>query len=756
MRPLCDALGDAGRPPTSERKPDAVSYSEHDQAVLSAPADGSQMRAMVARAKQFLDQGSDAAAIELFRGVIEAGYNGADARVQLAEALSSRGGTEEAATLASAVADDPIWGARARRLLTLLNGASERAPQPTSTAPAQPPESNDAADAPRSTASIPDLGKLTVTPTKDLPGDMTRTRTLTRELHEIDRDIERGRFESALDLTLHALSLAPDELGLYLRHAELLLLTGRPRDALRLSLVIQRLADLRDDRTLEVALRRVLLHAEPTRERLRNLVDLLLEQHQAEYLTEYVPVAISDLATAEDHEASYLLAKAWHEAQAGEAQATFAYVLAALGNERVEEVNSTELSGDDLWLRASRLALAAMSGDAAQWGITASMVRDAVAGKIEHTAMTRMLSEIAEALPQCAIIDLHRAIAALWFGEYVEVLRRLRGYRAQEPLSDFVAAVCLARAATALDDEATSLDALCRAYDLIEQTDEADRSAVADIFDPPATPLALGRKLAELLDRHGDAAKAGALYQRLLALNPNDADLTRHHAEALARGGQRVQALERLDALLTQQEAAGARAAALATLQSMVQIAPGNASLRRRLSDGYIQRGQITEAVAELFILAQLLERKNLVGEATTQLQRAAEIATLTGEWAKVNHIYKYMTRLQPDDIGLRHAAAATYIQHGRIDQAVEQLQEVVRIAVVAEDPDEAIAALHQIIALMPRDTDSYHKLGELLASIGEFGQAERVYRRLAGLLPDDPAVKAKQSALAALARGTV
>ncbi|MEX2314787.1 MAG: tetratricopeptide repeat protein, partial [Thermomicrobiales bacterium] len=94
------------------------------------------------------------------------------------------------------------------------------------------------------------------------------------------------------------------------------------------------------------------------------------------------------------------------------------------------------------------------------------------------------------------------------------------------------------------------------------------------------------------------------------------------------------------------------------------------------------------------------------------------------------------------------------FIMTGAVDKATEQLREIVRIAIVALDPDEAVAALHQIIGLAPAEASAYHKLGEVLTSLGEYAQAERVYRRLAAFTPDDPVLAAKQSALSALAEG--
>jgi tetratricopeptide (TPR) repeat protein len=105
-----------------------------------------------------------------------------------------------------------------------------------------------------------------------------------------------------------------------------------------------------------------------------------------------------------------------------------------------------------------------------------------------------------------------------------------------------------------------------------------------------------------------------------------------------------------------------------------------------------------------------------------------------------------------PDNVAVRHAAVAFYIMKGEVDRATQQLREIVRIALGADDPDEAVAALHQIIGLAPTDASAYHQLGEVLTSLGEYAQAERVYRRLAAFTPDDPVLVAKQSALAALA----
>ena len=63
----------------------------------------------------------------------------------------------------------------------------------------------------------------------------------------------------------------------------------------------------------------------------------------------------------------------------------------------------------------------------------------------------------------------------------------------------------------------------------------------------------------------------------------------------------------------------------------------------------------------------------------------------------------------------------------------------------------EAIAALHQVIGLTPDDMTAYYQLGEALSSMGEYLQAEKVYRRIVLMNPDDAVAQAKATAMAAL-----
>ena len=75
----------------------------------------------------------------------------------------------------------------------------------------------------------------------------------------------------------------------------------------------------------------------------------------------------------------------------------------------------------------------------------------------------------------------------------------------------------------------------------------------------------------------------------------------------------------------------------------------------------------------------------------------------------------------------------------------------VVDISLRQERTHEAIAALHQVIGLTPDDMSASYQLGELLASIGEYLQAEKVYRRVVSMNPGDAVAQAKVAAMASL-----
>jgi tetratricopeptide (TPR) repeat protein len=235
----------------------------------------------------------------------------------------------------------------------------------------------------------------------------------------------------------------------------------------------------------------------------------------------------------------------------------------------------------------------------------------------------------------------------------------------------------------------------------------------------------------------------------------------RHHgplcerlADAYFRSGQLGSALTVLDELAVHYRSSGQLEAMAGVLRQMSQLAPNNIKVKSRLIDAYLQRGFVAEARAELIQRADLEERTGLIKDCIASLQRAADLSWTIGQAGETFSLYNRMIALAPDDIGNRTALVNLYLQMGQLTEAAEHQRAVADIALRGDRQHEAIAALHQVIGLTPEDTTAYYQLGDLLSTMGEYRQAERVYRRLLLLNPDDAIAQAKATAMQALKEG--
>ncbi|HET7055525.1 MAG TPA: tetratricopeptide repeat protein, partial [Thermomicrobiales bacterium] len=163
------------------------------------------------------------------------------------------------------------------------------------------------------------------------------------------------------------------------------------------------------------------------------------------------------------------------------------------------------------------------------------------------------------------------------------------------------------------------------------------------------------------------------------------------------------------------------------------------------------QRGFVAEARAELIQRADLEERAGKAKEAIISLQRAADLSWNLGFPQETFNLYDRILAIDPEDVSNRSALVNLYLQVGRLSDAAEHQRAVVDLALKNGRKHEAVAALHQVIGLTPDDTTAYYQLGEALSSMGEFQQAEKVYRRIVLMNPDDAVAQAKATAMAAL-----
>jgi tetratricopeptide (TPR) repeat protein len=185
----------------------------------------------------------------------------------------------------------------------------------------------------------------------------------------------------------------------------------------------------------------------------------------------------------------------------------------------------------------------------------------------------------------------------------------------------------------------------------------------------------------------------------------------------------------------------------------MSTMAGDNLTVKAHLVERYFKRGCPDEALLELDAISAIHQREGRLDEAADALRQAADTAWMIGQHDRGLALYDRVLALAPDNVTLRQAYINCLLQGGRQKDAADQQRSIARHFWDQRRVQETIAALHQVIVLDPRDVESYSLLGEALASVGEYAQAERVYRRLVRLTPDDPIAKAKQTAMAMLTR---
>jgi tetratricopeptide (TPR) repeat protein len=279
----------------------------------------------------------------------------------------------------------------------------------------------------------------------------------------------------------------------------------------------------------------------------------------------------------------------------------------------------------------------------------------------------------------------------------------------------------------------------------------AEAVAAITTFNQPLTPSCVAAELADLLARHGDLPAAIQALESVRKTLPGNDVILNRLSELYLKGGKLGAALAALDELATHLRDAGQLDHMAAVLDRMSQLAPNNISVKTKLIEAYLERGFLDQARRELELRAQLQATNGQLAGAITSLQRAADMCWTLGRPDDAYALCERMIALQPTNGDSRQYLITLFLQAGLVKRAVEQIWALATMHSGDGNHRDAIAAFHQIIGLDPDDTQAHHRLGDTLVSIGEYAQAERVYRRLMRQWPDDPIARARHRAVATM-----
>jgi tetratricopeptide (TPR) repeat protein len=608
-------------------------------------------------------------------------------------------------------------------------------------------------------------------PTMPLDGETAQPAEVRALLSRSAEDILQEHFEAAIDDCHQIMVLAPDYRPIHLRLAEIYALQGRLAEAAAKCAQLMQLYTSMGQHTELLSVHRLLGMLDPTdltarrtmadlyfssapgdgpdlSADVRSLIEAAEAADEAELAIDYAERLVT---RRPDDRTAILLAARLH-LWTGNAHRALAHCQALLRRDRQDTLaiggaNAalTLIDNTIHWPSLETLVATLQAAPEAAWRDCLAFY-EAVLSKLEPGRRGNL--QVALGLLALRHRLMNEAVRYLKYVPQTGInLQSLR------PPVRFALAYGLKQAYAALNDGPAERQWLQQAADLLR--DERVRAFVdhTRLFGEPISVGGLHVALAESLTRGGKGDNAVIVLEAAKADLPDDATIRRRLAALYHERGRLGQALDELDDLSTQQLNAGQLDEMIATLHQMSAMAGDNLKIKGHLAERYLKRGCPDEALREFAEIAAIHQRAGHMDDAANILRQAADIAWMIGQHDRAFTLYDQVLELAPENVMLRQAYINCLLQAGRQQEAADQQRAIARQFWETHRVQETIAALHQVIVLDPRDAESYSQLGEALASVGEYAQAERVYRRLVRLTPDDPIAKAKQAAMAMLAR---
>lgn len=262
--------------------------------------------------------------------------------------------------------------------------------------------------------------------------------------------------------------------------------------------------------------------------------------------------------------------------------------------------------------------------------------------------------------------------------------------------------------------------------------------------------------LAKAYGRVGKQEQMQEILRQLKQSTPNRDEVTSTLAEISMRQGDLNSALQEYIDLARQYRSKRQADNAMNVLRELIRIAPQDPRAHAELADLAINRGQLDEGLAELRLLADIYLRNDDLTQAGETLARVASINSELGNADDAFMYYRRATELQPGDMDLLREVVSFCWQSGHQKEAVRYQEIIARHYFETHQVKESVAALQQLIALDRTNLEAYDMLGQTYQSVGEYEQANRVYKNLARVDPTGSIAKERLAELQEMRAKTV
>jgi tetratricopeptide (TPR) repeat protein len=253
----------------------------------------------------------------------------------------------------------------------------------------------------------------------------------------------------------------------------------------------------------------------------------------------------------------------------------------------------------------------------------------------------------------------------------------------------------------------------------------------ADGEDRLAPDTEIPMMLARAYQMAGQIDRAQQTLQTAKDQRPYNDEVYRTLAEVYARQGDVSGQLRELRELARHYRGQKMVENATTVLHEMARLAPDDPDVRRELADIHVQRGLLDEGLSEQRHLADIYMRRGALKEAAGVFENMAEISWNIDRRDDAINLLFQAIGYATDDMPLRRALVQYLLQIGRVQEAAQQQAQIAEYYYKARQTKDAVEALQQLIAMDKSNLNAYEMLGQTYAAVGEYVQAERVYRNL-------------------------
>jgi len=223
---------------------------------------------------------------------------------------------------------------------------------------------------------------------------------------------------------------------------------------------------------------------------------------------------------------------------------------------------------------------------------------------------------------------------------------------------------------------------------------------------------------AEHYAKAGETPKVIEIYQRLAGLDQANSMLLTKLADLLRKEGRREEAAAQYELAAQAAEAAGQAAESKRLLAKMRELAPESPQAHLAQGEQLLREGRHAEAVDAL-LKATASDGTNAqawcqLGEAYVGLGQASEAIAALEQAVALG---------LPED-AVRRPLAKALILEGRTDEGLTLCQKLTEDALARNNPDEAIAFCHEIVAQAPNPAPIHAHLVKLLQDLGRDEEA--------------------------------